>query len=162
VPERRSLTDPSFSEPAQFDESLLSRAPEWHRRAACSGVTWVDWFPSRRRFEANHGTDAKSVCVTCPVLVDCLTGAIERHEDFGIWGGAGGGERKYMRRLFVKRPHVEPGLVAGCECGWCSALAGWRDRLRVDLAPRAERAARVEPVVNRNGPGARHGLRVSY
>ncbi|WP_100445605.1 WhiB family transcriptional regulator [Glycomyces xiaoerkulensis] len=30
---------------------------------------------------------AKSLCTDCPVRVDCLTGALERHEPWGVWGG---------------------------------------------------------------------------
>jgi len=30
---------------------------------------------------------AKSICSTCPVIVECLEGAIERHEPWGVWGG---------------------------------------------------------------------------
>lgn len=30
---------------------------------------------------------AKSICAECPVIVECLEGAIERHEPWGVWGG---------------------------------------------------------------------------
>jgi WhiB family transcriptional regulator, redox-sensing transcriptional regulator len=30
---------------------------------------------------------AKHICATCPVLVPCLEGAIERREPWGVWGG---------------------------------------------------------------------------
>ena len=30
---------------------------------------------------------AKHICETCPVLVPCLEGAIERSEPWGVWGG---------------------------------------------------------------------------
>ncbi len=30
---------------------------------------------------------AKTLCLDCPVRLDCLTGAIERHEPWGVWGG---------------------------------------------------------------------------
>jgi WhiB family redox-sensing transcriptional regulator len=30
---------------------------------------------------------AKHICATCPVLVPCLEGAIERSEPWGVWGG---------------------------------------------------------------------------
>ncbi len=30
---------------------------------------------------------AKSLCGECPVRVECLTGAIERAEPWGVWGG---------------------------------------------------------------------------
>lgn len=30
---------------------------------------------------------AKDICAKCPVMVECLEGAIERHEPWGVWGG---------------------------------------------------------------------------
>jgi len=30
---------------------------------------------------------AKSMCVDCPVRVECLAGAVERAEPWGVWGG---------------------------------------------------------------------------
>jgi WhiB family transcriptional regulator, redox-sensing transcriptional regulator len=30
---------------------------------------------------------AKSLCADCPVRVECLAGAIERGEPWGVWGG---------------------------------------------------------------------------
>ena len=30
---------------------------------------------------------AKALCVGCPVLADCLAGAIARREPWGVWGG---------------------------------------------------------------------------
>lgn len=30
---------------------------------------------------------AKRICASCPVLLDCLEGAVARHEPWGVWGG---------------------------------------------------------------------------
>ena len=30
---------------------------------------------------------AKGICATCPVMLDCLEGAVARHEPWGVWGG---------------------------------------------------------------------------
>lgn len=30
---------------------------------------------------------AKRLCSTCPVLQECLAGALARHEPWGVWGG---------------------------------------------------------------------------
>ncbi len=30
---------------------------------------------------------AKAICAVCPVLAQCLEGAIERREPWGVWGG---------------------------------------------------------------------------
>ena len=30
---------------------------------------------------------AKALCADCPMRVECLAGALERHEPWGVWGG---------------------------------------------------------------------------
>jgi len=30
---------------------------------------------------------AKTICSSCPVIAPCLSGALERREPFGVWGG---------------------------------------------------------------------------
>ena len=30
---------------------------------------------------------AKALCVSCPVRTECLAGALERREPWGVWGG---------------------------------------------------------------------------
>jgi WhiB family redox-sensing transcriptional regulator len=30
---------------------------------------------------------AKHICATCPVMIPCLEGALERREPWGVWGG---------------------------------------------------------------------------
>ena len=30
---------------------------------------------------------AKAICASCPVILECLEGAIDRHEPWGVWGG---------------------------------------------------------------------------
>ena len=30
---------------------------------------------------------AKRMCAACPVMAECLEGALARHEPFGVWGG---------------------------------------------------------------------------
>lgn len=51
--------------------------------------------PPCRRFDpdlwfADSPTElelAKSLCADCPVRVECLAGAVERAEPWGVWGG---------------------------------------------------------------------------
>ena len=48
---------------------------------------------------------AKRVCAECPVLAECLEGALERREPWGVWGG-----QLFMngKVLMVKRRRGRP------------------------------------------------------
>lgn len=30
---------------------------------------------------------ARALCAACPLVAECLAGALERHEPYGVWGG---------------------------------------------------------------------------
>ncbi len=64
-----------------IDESLSPRSP-----AACADGTGQ----LTRLFFSDDIDDisaAKCICATCPMLTSCLEDAIERHEQWGVWGG---------------------------------------------------------------------------
>jgi WhiB family redox-sensing transcriptional regulator len=48
---------------------------------------------------------AKSLCQSCPVREQCLAGAVEREEPWGVWGG-----EVFVRGVVVprKRPRGRP------------------------------------------------------
>lgn len=48
---------------------------------------------------------AKALCTTCPALEQCLAGALERHEPWGVWGG-----QLFIQGVVVarKRPRGRP------------------------------------------------------
>ena len=48
---------------------------------------------------------AKAFCRECPALLACLSGAIERHEPWGVWGG-----EIFERGVIIarKRPRGRP------------------------------------------------------
>ncbi len=48
---------------------------------------------------------AKSLCMGCAARIECLAGAIERHEPWGVWGG-----ELFLRGQVVpyKRPRGRP------------------------------------------------------
>ncbi len=60
--------------------------PVWERDAACAGAG-----PETARlfFSDDIGeiAEAKRMCATCPVIVECLDTAIARNEQWGVWGG---------------------------------------------------------------------------
>jgi WhiB family redox-sensing transcriptional regulator len=71
---------------------------------------------------------AKSLCAGCPLRVDCLAGAIEREEPWGVWGG-----EIFERGMVVprKRPRGRPR----------------KEDLARDVELRAEAAARAAEAV---------------
>jgi WhiB family redox-sensing transcriptional regulator len=48
---------------------------------------------------------AKSLCTTCPLKAECLAGALERREPWGVWGG-----ELFVQGVVVprKRPRGRP------------------------------------------------------
>lgn len=52
------------------------------------------WFPER----GGSSVEAKRICMRCPERVDCLEGALERSEQYGIFGGLSERERARIRR----------------------------------------------------------------
>lgn len=57
----------------------------WQDRSACRDVgiaTNVHFSENLREIIV-----AKQICADCPVLSECLQGALERKEPWGVWGG---------------------------------------------------------------------------
>jgi WhiB family redox-sensing transcriptional regulator len=46
---------------------------------------------------------AKQVCMSCPVIAECLADALDNRTEFGVWGGMTERER---RALLKRRPGV--------------------------------------------------------
>lgn len=66
-------------------ETLDDISPAVRAGAACRdlGVPTGVFFSE----ELQDIAAAKRICATCPVMVECLEGAIARHEPWGVWGG---------------------------------------------------------------------------
>lgn len=100
----------------------------WHHRAACVSHPKEWWYPERWNTGSGHGyAQARIVCQACPVRENCLTEALERNEQFGMWGGMTPQERGvhnnkcgttagYIRHWRAGEPPCEP------------CLAAWRER----------------------------------
>ena len=63
---------------------------------ACATENWDTFFPSPG--QRNSVRDAKWICSGCSIRSECLEGALEREERFGIWGGLTERERRPLRR----------------------------------------------------------------
>ena len=56
--------------------------------------------------ESPHDVEvAKALCATCPVQTECLAGALERREPWGVWGG-----QLFLQGVVIprKRPRGRP------------------------------------------------------
>jgi WhiB family redox-sensing transcriptional regulator len=79
----------------------------WEQLAACRDMPTEVFFSD----DFDEVAEAKRTCLTCPVRTDCLDAAVERREQYGIWGGhlfmAGRiviGKRRRGRPRKVARP----------------------------------------------------------
>ena len=68
------------------------------------------FFPDTHR--PDPWAEARAICADCPVIDACLTGAIDRREPHGLWGGLTPAERDRMtrRQQRAKRKGRPPGL----------------------------------------------------
>ena len=91
------------------DESLAARAPV--ARCADGNGTLAALFFS------DHVVDiarAKAMCALCPLSTECLQGALEREEPWGVWGGellSGGRIIAHKRPCGRPPKHPRPEVV---------------------------------------------------
>lgn len=72
---------------------------DWRALARCKQPEFahVNFYPNKG-FVGVVVREAKQVCAGCPVRRQCLEDALERHEQFGIWGGLTLTERRSVNR----------------------------------------------------------------
>ena len=76
----------------------------WRDRAACRDTDPELFFPEGTSGPALRQTSAAiQVCEPCPVRAQCLSWALDRGYDYGIWGGASEQGRRTIRRM-IQRP----------------------------------------------------------
>jgi WhiB family redox-sensing transcriptional regulator len=63
--------------------------------AACATADPELFFPDNAAGRSEKIAEAKKICATCPIAVQCLQHAILNQED-GIWGGTTPSERTRM------------------------------------------------------------------
>lgn len=69
-------------------------ALSWHERALCAQTDPEAFFPEK----GGSTREAKRVCASCEVRVECLEYALGNDERFGIWGGLSERERRRIKR----------------------------------------------------------------
>ena len=70
----------------QPEQTEPVREPRWQDLARCNdgSGSMSELFFSEQLDDILR---AKAFCQACPVRVQCLNAAIERHEPWGVWGG---------------------------------------------------------------------------
>lgn len=92
-----NVTQPA--EGAVLDLVPLSDLEElaWQEQALCAQTDPEAFFPEK----GGSTREAKKVCLSCEVRVDCLEYALEQDERFGIWGGLSERERRRLKKLAI-------------------------------------------------------------
>jgi WhiB family transcriptional regulator, redox-sensing transcriptional regulator len=67
----------------------------WYEQAACLQANADCFFPEK----GGSTREAKRICSTCTVRLECLHYALANDERFGIWGGLSERERRRLKRL---------------------------------------------------------------
>ena len=79
------------------DDEAAAGELEWQERALCAQTDPEAFFPEK----GGSTREAKRVCMSCEVRVQCLDYALENDERFGIWGGLSERERRKLKRRAV-------------------------------------------------------------
>jgi WhiB family redox-sensing transcriptional regulator len=83
--------------PAVEDDAEVPGELEWQERALCAQTDPEAFFPEK----GGSTREAKRVCMSCEVRVQCLDYALENDERFGIWGGLSERERRRVKKRAV-------------------------------------------------------------
>lgn len=75
-----------------LDEDV--EAASWKDRALCAQTDPEAFFPDK----GGSTREAKKVCLSCEVRLECLEAALENDERFGIWGGMSERERRKLKK----------------------------------------------------------------
>ena len=66
----------------------------WQGLALCAQTDPEAFFPEK----GGSTREAKKVCLSCEVRVECLEFALAQDERFGIWGGLSERERRRLKK----------------------------------------------------------------
>jgi hypothetical protein len=79
--------------------------PRWHALARCKESAWAPWYgdddvSDRPTLRPTVLAAARALCASCPVQRICLTHALTKPENYGIWAGTSGRQRdKLIERI---------------------------------------------------------------
>ena len=97
---RRGVPDDWFVDPVSLGVPGVRKVTEdddqlaWQADSLCAQTDPEAFFPEK----GGSTRDAKRICTTCEVKVQCLDYALKNDERFGIWGGLSERERRKLRK----------------------------------------------------------------
>jgi hypothetical protein len=83
--------------------------PDWRDDAACRDKDPERWFPNPGNTLAVQ--EAKTVCFSCPAMLQCAQKALTTNEEAGVWGGLSEGQRTTIRKKYRVHQLQNPDLV---------------------------------------------------
>lgn len=83
-----------------LDGGAPDSTERWQERALCAQVDPEVFFPDK----GGSTREAKKMCLTCDVRMDCLESALENDERFGIWGGLSERDRRKVKKGQTRGP----------------------------------------------------------
>jgi len=96
---------------ALLSAEMSIKEQQWQTDALCADESVMATAPADVFFseELQDIAAAKRICAECPVMADCLEGAIQRREPWGVWGG-----QLFMngKVIAIKRRRGRPPKVA--------------------------------------------------
>lgn len=100
---RNRVPDDWFVDPVKLGVPGIRRVNDddnslaWQTDALCAQTDPEAFFPEK----GGSTRDAKKICASCEVRVQCLEYALQNDERFGIWGGLSERERRKLRKKAV-------------------------------------------------------------
>jgi WhiB family redox-sensing transcriptional regulator len=91
-----ALQPPVDQQQAATDDEVVDEL-QWQERALCAQTDPEAFFPEK----GGSTREAKRVCLSCEVRVECLEYALANDERFGIWGGLSERERRRVKKRAV-------------------------------------------------------------
>lgn len=93
----------SLAEIKAYVAELEEHKRKWQLQAACQTVAPEIMFSD----DVSVIEQAKKVCRTCPVRVDCLEYAIVERPVVGVWGGFDEKQRKRIHKRLGTKRHIK-------------------------------------------------------
>ena len=81
-----------------MSQALRTNRPEWYDHAACRGVGHLFFTRDDEFFDERP---AKSICATCPVMIECFHMRLKTQER-GVWGHVAEGEIHKFRGVPIE------------------------------------------------------------